>query len=310
MVSLDSLGERIISGKGVLKVPDVDESYRYYLMIVNVIREPKNLYQSFEWNPTKSLYARLVFRRDKYVLFDDKVEYDGQVYQYVNDISGQTLIAVKCAYEGILQSFVNLVGGIAGTPGGIGIFVTGVTDLIKDYENLDLGWDEVLFNCYSSTALQVRFFGAKYDFCDPDKDKKHRPPPPPPPRDKVPPDTPIEDLSPPYEEETSDDGNTDPYEGDESSEFPLGEACIKYHVVCRITSPTFSEGFFDVEVDCYGEIEGVGVDFEGSWRAYIEHHGEFAPGDEGCQLEAGRRTLFAGILETDTVEILSFVEVP
>jgi len=233
VAELITLGERLISGKGVLKVPDMDESFRYYMMSVNVIREPENQSISYEWNPPKAFYARLVFRRDKYVLFDDSVRYDGQLFQYVNDPCGQTLIAVKCAYDGILQSFVNLVNGIAGTPGGVGIFVTGVTDLIQDYENLSLGWDEVLFNCYSSTALQVRFFGLKYDSCDPDKDKKHTPPPPPPPLPKVPPGTPIASLSPPYDPDTDDEGNTDPYENDTTE--PVTEECLKYSVSWSVT---------------------------------------------------------------------------
>ena len=276
MATLESLGERIISGKGVLKVPDVDASYRYYLMLVNVIREPKNLYQSYEWNPTKSMYARLVFRRDKYVLFDDKVEYDGQCFQYINDISGQALIAVKCAYDGILQSFVNLINGLAGTPGGVGIFVEGVTDLIKDYENLDLGWDEVLFRCYSSTALQVRFYGLKYDVCDPDKDKKHRPPPPPPPLPKVPPDTPIGDISPPYEGD--DDGNTAPFDGDTSPAPPElpGVNCQAYRITVRIFSPGIggeTPGQQDFTSEVYGEIEIALRDDPTPTRAYLRHHG-------------------------------------
>lgn len=255
MAEYEMLAERIISGKGVLKVPDIDESYRVLLMLVNVIREPKNLYQSFEWNPPKGMYARMTFRRDKYVLFDDKVEYDGQAFQQVLDTSGQTLIAVKCAYEGILQSFVNLVNGLAGTPGGIGIFVTGVTDLIKDYENLDLSWDEVLFQCYSSTALQVRFMGLKYDTCDPLKDKKRRPPPPPPPLPKVPPDTPIGSISEPYDPETDDDNNTEPFPGDESDDTPVPptEECVAYTVLFTVTDTAF-ETPQSGDVPIWGEL--------------------------------------------------------
>lgn len=261
MAEYEQLAERIISGKGVLKVPDIDESYRVLLMCVDVIRRPRNLYESYDWNPAKGMYARMAFRRDKYVVFDSKIEYERQVFDYILDPSGQTLIAVKCAYEGILQSFVNLVNGMAGTPGGVGIFVTGVTDLIKDYENLDMTWDEVLFKCYSSTALQVRFFGLKYDTCDPLKDKKRRPPPPPPPLPEVPPDTPIENITPPYSDDEDED--TQPFPGDYPLELPFGLPCQEYDVVLAWNNLDGRTGTGTFRL--FGEIEGAGVGGDGTF---------------------------------------------
>lgn len=285
MAELQLLEERTISGKGVLRVPDMDESFRYYVMYTDVIRDPRNQYSNYEWNPAQSFYARMVFRRSGYALFDDTIRYEKQCYQYVNDYSGQTLIAVKCAYDGILQSFVNLVNGLAGTPGGVGIFVTGVTDLIKDYENLQLGWDEVLFRCYTSAALQVRFYGLKYDTCDPDKDKKHTPPPPPPPLSKVPVDSSIGDLSPPYDPETGDDGDTDPYDGDETA--PPTEACVKYSVPFSLT---YNDGVGLVPVETFAIVFGIVGDYRvdssnpTNWRLLLECQGQAGSPGDTCQL--------------------------
>src|SRR5512147_114060 len=259
MASFELLDTRRISGKGVLKVPPTALKYRYYTMFVDLLRRPRNQYASLEWNPTRSLYARMTFRRDEYVVFEDTVNYEKQQFTYVNDSSGQTLIAVQCAYQGILQSFVNLVGGLAGTPGGIGIFVTSVENQIEDYKGLALGWDEVLFNCYSNTGLLVRFYGTNYDKCDPEKNDQDDPPPPPPPPPPRDPDEPIDDLSPPYDPDTMDDGNTDPYPDDSIPEdmgLP-GETCVLYHLVIRIFSDGYGEptpGYFDYEYFPYGEV--------------------------------------------------------
>ena len=214
MAEWEVIQERIISGKGVLKVPTDVVKNRAYVLFATVVRQPRNKYLNFNWNPARSRYGNMVFLREGYVINTLPIEFSKQVFDGINDISGQTLIAVKCAYEGILQTFVNLGNGLAGTPGGIGLSVTPITDLIKDYENLRLAWDEVRLQCYADTAISLRLSRLQYDVCNPDKDKDKPPPPPPPPVPPVPPGEPVE-TDKPYDEDTSDDGNTEPYPGDE-----------------------------------------------------------------------------------------------
>lgn len=257
MASFELLDTRRISGRGVLKVPPAALEYRYYTMFVDLLRRPSNPYGSTDWNPTKALYARMAFRRDEYVVFDDTIDYEKQQFTYVNDISGQTLIAVKCAYEGILQSFVNLVTGLGGTPGGVGIFVTGVENKIADFKTLALGWDEVLFRCYSDTALLIRFYGANYDKCNPEEDEGDNPPPPPPPEPPLPPGTPINNLSTPYDPDTNDDGNTNPFPSDNTLDLPFGIECTVYDVSVRVT--TFTNELIDLTFRLFGEIDGAGI---------------------------------------------------
>lgn len=208
MPELELVEERLISGKGVLRVPSAARKARYWIMYADVIRLPTNEYRELNWNPYQSLYARMVYRRDGYVQTYDYLRYTREQRTYINDITGQNLRAIKCAYEGILQTFFNLGNALA-------LPSISITNLIKDYKSLALSWDEILFSCYSNTALQIRFFKLDYDVCNEENDDSDDPPPPPPPLPPVPPGTPIGSISPPYDEGDNDDGNTDPFDGDE-----------------------------------------------------------------------------------------------
>lgn len=216
MPELELVEERLISGKGVLRVPSAARKARYWIMYADVIRLPTNEYRELNWNPYQSLYARMVYRRDGYVQIYDHIRFTREQRTYINDITGQNLRAIKCAYEGTLISFNRLAAAL-------GTVVLPYTNLIEDYESIALSWDEILFSCYSDTALQIRFFKKDYDVCNPENDDSDYPLPPPPPLPRVPPGTPIGSISPPYDEGSNDDGNTDPFEGDESEPPPPPE---------------------------------------------------------------------------------------
>lgn len=207
MADYELIEERLVSGKGVLRVPPDKTKNRHSVLYLDVVREPRNKYYNGNWNPIRSRYATLSFRRDDYIISTATMEFDRQAYDSIADISGQNLIAIKCMYEGILISFVNIATAQ-------GLILTSYQDLIKDYESLNLGWEEVLIQCYADTAIQARLYRIQYDSCDPAKDNQKKPPPPPAPLPKVPPGTPICDISDAYDSDT-DGGNTDPYEGDE-----------------------------------------------------------------------------------------------
>lgn len=270
MAEWEIVQERLISGKGVLKVPTDAVKNRAYVLFATVVRQPKNKYLNFNWNPARSRYGNMVFLREGYVIDTLPIEFPKQVFDGVNDISGQTLIAIKCAYEGILQTFVNLGNGLAGTPGGIGLSVTPITDLIKDYENLRLAWDEIRLQCYADTAISLRLSRLKYDTCDEDKDKDKPPPPPPDPIEPIEPGTPIE-TDEPYDEDTSDDGNTKPFPGDE----PLPPTpCITTIRGAGLNSDTCGalSNFGDYPFEGYGTLVPVTVPPNGcaGLRLYID----------------------------------------
>lgn len=257
MAEWDVIQERTISGKGVLKVPSDVVKNRAYVLFGTVVRKPTNPYLNYNWNPARARYATLCFLRQGYLINSLPFEYEKQVWDGVNDVSGQTLVAVKCAYAGILQTFANLSLALAQTPGSVGLAPIYVENSIQDYENLRLSWDEIRVQCYADTAISLRLSALPYDICDEvDNDDKTAPPPPDPIL-PIPPGTPIE-ADPPYNEDTSDDGNTEPYPGDE----PLPpEPCVTVIRGAGLNSDTCGalSNFGDYPFDGYGELRPVTV---------------------------------------------------
>lgn len=207
--------DRIISGKGLLRVPSEFKNVRYFTLYSDVVRIPTNQYKNLNYNPSRSRYGTLVFLRDGYVQFQHSIEYPNQSWDFVCDYSSQNLIALKCVYEGILTTFTNLAVALAQTPGSTGLFVTTIEDKIKDYEYLNLSFDEVRVVCYGNTAIQLRLYATRNDTCAIEKDKASKPIPPTRPVPPVPPGVAIPEISTPYAPVGSgskfgDDGNTTP----------------------------------------------------------------------------------------------------
>jgi hypothetical protein len=193
--------------------------------------------------------------RQGYLIESLSMEFDKQVWDGINDIAGQTLIALKCAYAGILQTFINLGVGLAGTPGGIGLMVVPIGNSISEYENLRLSWDEIRVQCYADTAISLRLDSLGYDICD-EVDNKDKPPPPPPPAvPPVPPGTPIE-TDFPYDEDSSDDGNTAPFPGDEPLPLQPCVTTIRGSGFNPLTCQPY-DNFGDYEFPGYGELVPV-----------------------------------------------------
>lgn len=214
MADYELIQSRTISGKGVLKLPVDKKKNRAFVLYCDLVRPPKSPYLNLNYNPPRSRYGTISFMREEYVISTANIDYKRQAFDGVNDISGQTLIALKCANNAILQSIYNLSVALAATPGGAGLTPISFVNVIKDYENLRLSWDECRLVCYADTVLQLRLFRIKYDTCNADFDKDKPPSPPPPPRASVPAGQPIDDISPPYSAGNNDNGNTAPYNGD------------------------------------------------------------------------------------------------
>jgi hypothetical protein len=311
VAEFETIQERNISGKGVLRVPSDFAKSRLRILYCSVYRKPKSEYLNLNYSPPKSQYGWLTFSRNGYVVSESLIQYPQQSFDGVADITSQNLIAIKCAYDGILQSFVNLVNGLALTPGSAGLFVTGVTDLIKDYEYLNLAWDEVRVVCYADTALNLKLVALPHDTCDPDKDRPRKPPVPPPPPSTVPPGTPVENLSPPYEDEDNPDNFTEPFEGD--TEPPLfGEPCAKYSVPFSLT---YFDGVGRVPVDSqavvFGEIGTfrTSITTPTSWDLLLECRGQAGSPGDVC-LAFGEYSIFNGGVDYEDVVVGEPVLIP
>lgn len=280
--------ERTISGKGVLQVPGDHLKIRSSVLFINVVREPTNMYVSRDWNPQRSRFANLVFLRQGYVISHIPVEFDGQAFDGINDVCGQNLIALKCAYAGILQTFTNLAAALASTPGSAGLSVVSITDTIKDYENLANAWDEIRIKCYADTAINVKMYTLKYDTCDPLKDKDKPPPLPPPPPEKVPPGTPVPN-SYPYDEETHDSDNSRPFPGDDPQPPTVGEPCEVINLTYTYTQ-SFNGNLgnpITASLQVYGKVGEISVQAQpgGFTYFYLECQGIITQGYEGASTQ-------------------------
>lgn len=237
------LEERIISNRGVLRVPDGEGKYRRYTLLCDVIRDPVRPFISNKWSPSRQRYGTLVFLRDEYVVAESPVDYEHRRYDWILDASGQTLVAVKCAYEGILETFFNL-GNALSLPS------ISITNLIEDFETYNLLWNEVRLVTEPGAAFLLRLYGNEYQRCNDEALDEDKPPPNPPPIPKVPPLTPIEDISEPY----PDDDVTDPEDIDSFPEppppVPEGTPCQTYtmNVGYQFAFSPFSTGSFNTTI--------------------------------------------------------------
>lgn len=207
------LQKRKISGKGVLRLSPEDRGRKYYRLYLDVIRRPKNEFINLNWNPPRGKYAFVSFLKDNRVLSRFALESLNEELQFIADISGQAQLMIKCALDTNNQTAINL--GLA-----LGAPPIEVTNPIAEFAELDIGWDEARIVCYAETAIEAALWGMKYDVCE-ESDERPDPggPPviPPPP---LPPGEPILDINEPYNENTSDDGNTSPHPLDDTSEPP------------------------------------------------------------------------------------------
>ena len=185
--------ERIISGLGTIRLPDEQSvlDSRVLILLCEAIRPATNRFINNEWFPPRELYARMVFRRAGVVLKSAKMEFPDQMWLDYADMGGQALIAVQCAYKGILQTFFNL-GNALNLPS------ISIQNDIKDYTRLHPAWDEVVFNCYADCAIRASLYSLPYENCGADSGLSQTPFIPPTPPVQVPPGEPIE-VSEPYQ---------------------------------------------------------------------------------------------------------------
>ena len=280
------LEERKISGKGVLKPPIDIKTARMFVLYADVVRPPKSAYQNYHYNPPRSRYAFFVFLRNGYAIETGAMEFERQSYDGVEDIAGQTLLALKCANATALKNISALSTALNVSP----VFEG---NIIKDYTNLNLSWDEVRVVCYADTAINLKLYGLKYDVCNSDYNKSSSPPFPPPPPPRVPPGTPINDLSPKYEEDNND--NYSPYPGDKPKDPippppPEPLPCDKVRVTLL---GTYSDGRTRTIVG----VNGNGLQYAPIVRAFV--------GDGGASLkvQGGGQVGTVGCNGTDGYEI-------
>jgi len=196
--------ERTISGKGIIIVPSEYIRAKVVYLYTAVRRRPASEYLNVRWSPSKRYYGNLNFCIDDYVVSSFELNFDYQRFLVHSSQSSQNLLSLICALDATLDSFESFAIAL-GLP-----YVR--RDPIKEHPYLAFQVNNIKFNLYSSSAVDLYLQGLPLDMCE-DDDGDPQPPPPPPPLPAIqPPDLPVV-VSPPYDGD-SDGGFTEPFPGD------------------------------------------------------------------------------------------------
>ena len=219
--------ERIISGIGSLRVPDV-ATIRYARLNIDVVRMVTEPHLSKKFTPNRSRFCTLSFMKNGYVIAEEVVDYRRRQFDWQPGLWHQNLAGIQCSYEGLLQSFFNLGVALQLQP------VTKEND-VAPWRPINTFWDEVQVTCEGTTAVQLRLYIQALEDCDGQDDNiPDEPPPPDLPEPLIPPFFPIE-VSPPYDPDDPDEPYA-PIPTDSLPEppnpFPQ-EPCQRYEVRVR-----------------------------------------------------------------------------
>jgi len=289
---MTTLETRIISGKGLLKIPSSDafNKAKRLTLYCDVIRLPFNGYYNTAYNPPKGRYATINLFKGDYIVEQLYVEYPRQQWNFYPDPSAQALYAIKCAYAGTLQTFFNL-GNALGLPS------ISVTNNIEDWNHTDYWWDTAKIVCYSDSAIRLVVDAEEFLLCPDDAEISKQPPPPsPPPIADIPPGTSLGDgntpVSLPYEGD-NDDGDTVPYPGDEATSPPENppRTCTVRSVAVRVFPASGSP--FILTNSFYGDIGVASVNETGT-NVGLQTYGSPFSGSGQCTLEPVRSVILAG----------------
>lgn len=222
--------ERIISGRGLLRIPDSADlrKAKRLVLFVDVIREPRNKYYNSNYNPPKGRYGTINLFRDGYQVQEICLEYPYQSFPFYPDPAAQTFYLAKCSYELLLAQLVEMSDKL-------GLLTNNSPNPFTDWWHTNYWWDEARVVCYADTGLRLTLKSEEFLLCPNDSDPQP-PDQPPPPNEipQIPPGTPLDGdtipVSDPYQE-PDDDGDTVPYEDDvPESDLPLGTACQIYRI--------------------------------------------------------------------------------
>lgn len=296
-----------MSGRGEIQIPlsEFEDSHTIRLY-TQVIRRPTNPFLNLNYSPPRGEYAKINFLLGNYVLEEYTCRYEFQSYKVFENQGSQNLLSLICAYDGILESFLELADCISEC------IPISKLNRIKDHPYLSYEPDRILVKCYADTALRLVLSSFSLVKCEPGDGTLQPPPPPPPPLPPVPPGTPLDGsnypVSDPYEE-TPDD--TEPFPGDitesqQPDDFPAGEECQQVFVTYKVDyvdsgiNETFTE-----ERGFWGPVEGVEVRFQaGLFRVGAISLGTISGG--ACRSRNYYVTVSLSSTTTEaTVEVLS-----
>lgn len=242
------LEQRTISGRGLIKIPP-SKNIRTLYLYLQVVRLPRINFTNSKFNPDKSEYAKITWLRDDFILADEAVNFETELKTWHQDIIGYLTYANVCMYNSLIAYLDYICVRLSIPP----LLRTGV---IYAEPNQDLP-DTIKIVCRDDTAIIADLWKYEYDIACPEADSDSPPPPKPPKVDKVPPGTPIGDISPPYDG-GNDGGDTVPNPSDETAPPPnpgLGEPCT---IVTVFFTVSLLDGTTqDAQIQLYAPIYDV-----------------------------------------------------
>lgn len=248
MKQYEFIEDRLISGEGLLRLPQ-DPKYREFLVYIDIFRNPSTQYLNLTFVPPKGFYAHMQYMFNGYVLDSRDINFAQTFFKITPDLNKQTLIALKCIDEH-MTNMLSLIGN--------SLNETQFTffEVLKEFNSSPFTLDQLVFSCYTDTALKATLYGLEVQNCDPAEVDQPPPPPKPEPTDPVPPGVPITNITPPYD---ADDDFTIPNDIDDSEpptfpppELPVGVQCQRVLITSAIT--TISGGREERSEEVYGEV--------------------------------------------------------
>ena len=215
---------RRISGKGIIVVPPSDK-YRVLLLYVNVVRLPLVNFSSSKWNPDRSEYCRIAWERNAYIIRTDILGFESECYTFQSEPAGYIGKSLECMYTNLLYLSASISAAVGAPP-----LIPGPPIWTNP---LNLFPTIIKFCCRLDTAIEVQLWRMYYDIACTEADSPPPPPPDEPPPPKVPPGTPIGDISPPPPG-GGEPGDTEPNPGDEIAPPPeetQGGLCSTFRIV-------------------------------------------------------------------------------
>lgn len=255
------LQERLISGRGLIKIPPSD-SYRHLYLYINVIRLPRTNFTSSKYNPDKSDYGKITWVRSGYTLRENSINYENQLIEWAVDPTGYLSSYLVCAYASVMGYLDYLAPFIPAPP-----LPTNPLDRIWA-EPLKSTPSEIKIVCRGDTAISARLYALKYDVTCLDATPAPKTPPDPSPLASAPAGTGI-GTSPAYDGLT-DGGDTIRNSLDELESPPPARLRVYYHVAPGVApNGQHSDIFvdFDVPDDTYRAymVDGASPSFCGGY---------------------------------------------
>jgi len=198
---------RVISGRGLLKIPEESKKARRLWLYVDLLRLPDPNYINAKYPREKGNYANILWLESGYVCKEETMTYSAQRWDWEPAGDMQGLYTKQCIARVATRNLKTVAEAL-------GAFVILSPD--EDVTPLQQDYDSIVFECRDGCGISARLYSQMPDLC-PDQEESSTPPPnpDPPPQPPVAPGVPLDgndgnaEVDDPYEE-PDDGGDTVP----------------------------------------------------------------------------------------------------